>query len=420
MPNEPSRTRAWSSDPINAVAQQASALATNRMVLREIVTIGFLAAGATTRYSCDSVVAGTAGDGVNRWDADTDLVFAAAGVAHSWYVVRLPTLLGTAEVLFDLESSATGSAASFWMSFVGFTGGTTTTRPTATDEFEITTSANILDAVNGPKEWSLTWATDGSAIRLFLREGASPLLTVVMLLERVDSAPAAWVVPVVGAWNFQSAGGAGLIGAWGASLKGRHSGATIACTLVTSVDGSTNLDGLDLLFPTTLDNDGVNGVLGTMRDLYFRTTGSDKKGYPSGTSRRWMTFETMVVPWTGETFGGASANAKIYAATAYQSALLSTSPAAGALGATEEAARWQKITLKFSVPDGSKALIHGWMGAAPAAVHLVVHDGTDFTPLFKPNSTMTVDGTEHTAVILPIGGWWAPPSLVPGAFEEAS
>jgi len=84
--------------------------------------------------SSDSVTASAA----DHWDTSTDLVWAAEGVAHSWFVLRSPNYFGTADPLFMLlvagPASTQNSTLAVVFSRAGFTGGTITARPTATDE----------------------------------------------------------------------------------------------------------------------------------------------------------------------------------------------------------------------------------------------------------------------------------------------
>lgn len=423
--NEPSRSRPWSGDVNNAVAQQADALATNRKLLREIVTVGLLAAGAEVHYSCDSVVAGTVGDGINRWDSDTDLVFAAAGVAHSWMVLRLPeAAFGDLQLLIDLESSATGSSASIYISVAGYTGGSTTTRPaapSANDEFEITWGgAQVLEVTNGPYTWHLLWAADGSAIRLFVERAAGDVVAV-CLLETVARAPAEWFIPVAAGWTFATGGGAGESAMWsGGTLRGHHAGTGTTIALQAPLPSvATDLGGRTLLCPAQASLNVPGTPLGVFRDLYFVDVSiPNLRTYPAGTSRRWMTFDDMVVPWPGVSLGGDSANAAVVPFEIQEGALVAAAPAAGSLGATEEEARWTPIVLTVTVPDGYVAFVHGYFGADPSLRH-VVYDGASFAPFFAEHSTVTVDGAQHTLTILPIGGWWAPPTLVPGVFLES-
>lgn len=91
----------------------------------------------TLKYSCDSATAGTANDGVDRigdtFDA-SKIVRTTGGGARSWAVFESPSALGPVYLCMDYTGSADNLATWAW-SKTAFTGGTTTARPTSTDEF---------------------------------------------------------------------------------------------------------------------------------------------------------------------------------------------------------------------------------------------------------------------------------------------
>lgn len=136
--------------PNVAVPAQGSALASNRRILRLIkdaltTTTSWVddtntpvvpSNMWTVRYSCDSVTAGTVGDGVDRWAADSNLVWANAGSAHSWIVLRQAAINSTFEILISCEGiSVNGNILTIYKSpSAAFSGGTATARPTAVDE----------------------------------------------------------------------------------------------------------------------------------------------------------------------------------------------------------------------------------------------------------------------------------------------
>jgi len=120
----------------------------------------------TVRYSCNGTTAGSVGDGVDRWQSTSDMnpgqmtgVTSLTTTARSWIVLKNTTLDsgGNFQVLFDWMSD-TNQGVSQWFDYgsctiyvsrtAGFTGGTTTTRPSATDEvfcgsgFTATTQVN--------------------------------------------------------------------------------------------------------------------------------------------------------------------------------------------------------------------------------------------------------------------------------------
>ena len=134
----PALDKTWQFN-VNNVRTGTVALDDSRAVLRGIKNrfIGFASNPWVVDYSCNSTVAGTPGDGVDRWAADTDLVFQSAdtGTARSWIVLRNPVT--TMELLIECRSSTTSTGRGIRVVVspsAGFTGGTTTSRPTATDE----------------------------------------------------------------------------------------------------------------------------------------------------------------------------------------------------------------------------------------------------------------------------------------------
>jgi hypothetical protein len=102
---------------------------------------GSIPSGArwTVYYSCDGTTAGTANDGVDRWGGGTydgtKIVRASSG-AHSWMVLKSPTALATGGpyyLIIDYLSAADHQCI-FVLSKAAPTGGTTSARPTSTDE----------------------------------------------------------------------------------------------------------------------------------------------------------------------------------------------------------------------------------------------------------------------------------------------
>jgi hypothetical protein len=93
-------------------------------------------------YSCDGNTAGTANDGVDRWLNNLSITRATAGSAHSWMVLKSPTMSTAtfqpgAPLYMILDASGTTDQVMLNLTFskAAPTGGTTTARPTATDEW---------------------------------------------------------------------------------------------------------------------------------------------------------------------------------------------------------------------------------------------------------------------------------------------
>jgi hypothetical protein len=86
--------------------------------------------------SCDGTTAGTAGDGVDRWTSSFDptkLVNASPGTNHSWAVLTR-TINSVAWYVYLDYANGSPYIGTFGMSKAAPTGGTSTDRPTSTDE----------------------------------------------------------------------------------------------------------------------------------------------------------------------------------------------------------------------------------------------------------------------------------------------
>ena len=156
--------------------------------------IGFATNPWTVRYLCDSVTAGTAGDGVDRWSADTKLVWANAGTAHSWIVLRQTGIGTTYELLISCEgTSVSGSLLTILTSISGFSGGSTTARPTATEELTVASSGQWLGASDVSNRWSVMQSTDGQCTRILV--GYSGNFTTLIVLDKPNNPTTGWTTP---------------------------------------------------------------------------------------------------------------------------------------------------------------------------------------------------------------------------------
>lgn len=134
-------------------------------------------------YSCDGVTAGTANDGVNRimtanaYD-QSKWVRAPAGSAHSWYVLKSGSsicgaLPSTPFYLIVDYGTAADTTYNVYLSKTAPTGGTTTARPTATDEVGMTnhvmadvtvTTHRLMFVTNSVGAFALTYAKSSAGI----------------------------------------------------------------------------------------------------------------------------------------------------------------------------------------------------------------------------------------------------------------
>lgn len=119
----------------------------------------------TVVSSSDSVTA----DSNDNWANIGDIVHASAPTAHSWIVLEAP--VGDLQICFDTGfSSSLPERWGVYISFEdGFTGGTTTNRPTATDELEVSNvSTNIFPTSTFTSKVHCSISDDGEQTRLFV------------------------------------------------------------------------------------------------------------------------------------------------------------------------------------------------------------------------------------------------------------
>jgi hypothetical protein len=128
--------------------------------------IGFADNPWEVMYSCNSVTAGTAGDGIDRWATSSNIV--SSGGAHSWMVLRQPALLSNFQILIDMNGSSMYNGDVIVSPNAGFTGGTTTARPTATDQVEVTPTPSWFSALTSTNcRVHVMMSTDGQCTRIF-------------------------------------------------------------------------------------------------------------------------------------------------------------------------------------------------------------------------------------------------------------
>lgn len=150
----------------------------------------------TVDFSCDGTTAGTPHDGVDRWGSPYNasvLVQNTETNPHSWMVLKSPasicsiskvrnsnTNVGPFYILIDLDYT-NGYTGDFFMSKLGFTGGTASARPTATDELIIGGGGagnppNFFQnhsTSGAQRNMTLTFANDGTFWAALVQPGAS-------------------------------------------------------------------------------------------------------------------------------------------------------------------------------------------------------------------------------------------------------
>jgi hypothetical protein len=180
-------------------------------------------------------------DAVDRWAAATNLVYTAAGgTAHSWIVLKQAGVLSNFQICIDLVTAIGASDhgnANFIVSpNAGFTGGSTTNRPTATDEAEFTwTDRWTFMNTTRAYVWHAMQSTDGQCTRIFVMNGGCNVS--VMFIDKLKNPRAAITQP------------------FACSVQASADGTTDAAT----INAFTNFLSLNVRFSTTNGQAALTG-----------------------------------------------------------------------------------------------------------------------------------------------------------------
>jgi hypothetical protein len=313
-----------------------SSLTDSRNVLRigfVNALLGFASNPWTVVGSCNAVASGM--DGVNRWQNNSDLTWVnASGGAHSWIVLQQAALGPKVQLCIDLVTpnlggspQAHGNMLTMHMSLeAGFgaanggTDGSTTARPTATDEENsvITPSVGWLNgssASSASRDYlvNVMMSNDGHCTRCFIRRPDVAAYTSMFMFERAKTPVPNWAHPVVARW-VSSTGSVPVYTVWSdnAYLRGRAPSGAMGLFL-TSEAWVNNMAGQRVttkneiadefeLFPMGVASEtvGARGRHGRIFDMYWVSTQlADGHSFPGDESRQLLVMGDMAVPWPG-------------------------------------------------------------------------------------------------------------------------
>lgn len=193
-------------DLVNQPISEASSELTARTVLLKIkqALTTFNLNPWTVVGSSDSVAASM--DTTDRWSDVSDLVFRVlSGGVHSWIVLQQSNIAANFQVCFDLSNILAADPnrqnLSIFVSVVaGFTGGSTTDRPTATDEYELNASTSpwLGSMTTGVATMlSCFESSDGQCTRIIASDGSTGIPFTAMGFERPRLPDPAWTNPSV-------------------------------------------------------------------------------------------------------------------------------------------------------------------------------------------------------------------------------
>lgn len=323
MATLPTLTKTWQFSVNNSTGATGTAIDVNRTWTRTVkdALLAFASNPWTMRYSCNSVTAGTAGDGVDRITTNANLVWANAGSAHSWMVLRQTGIATNFELLISCENANASGATLLVVTSpsAGFTGGTTTARPTATDEIAQTNPASAWGiTTNTAMRWHLWESTDGQCTRLITCVSGAIYNTI--WLDKPSNPVTGWTNPSL---SYAAQGATGLSATTLGAVAGAFSariGSTSALLAVSAEGLITSAGSVSFRTNTNWGNIAnevsgewpmlpvgaicvtatVRGRHGTFQDLWTGSGGANTGDtYPSGASNQFAQFDALILPWNG-------------------------------------------------------------------------------------------------------------------------
>jgi hypothetical protein len=266
--------------------------------------LGFALSPWVVVGSSNSVAAAL--DGVDRWVTDANLVWNQPGGAHSWIVLRNPSIPNY-HVLLSCNPLSGGSPNSFRVGScaAGYTGGTTLNDPTGTDSgYTLLNggsggSAWINVAVDFASRWSVMQSTDGQCTRV--------------VMFAVGNMQYFWAFDKL---NFLTLGtpGAANTGVTLAHTTGiaNFAGITaqngVSCTIAQSYESQSNLtiqseiSGTWDIFPVAAVGStvGGRGRIGVFQDMWIGSTAiAPGDGYPAAGPAHFIqvSAQGLIIPW---------------------------------------------------------------------------------------------------------------------------
>lgn len=321
----PTLTKTWQYALNQQILAQGSALATSKRLVRTEKNglLSFASNPFTVAASCNGTTAGSLaansglGDGVDRWAADSDINWNTAGSPKSWAVLRSTAFLTRFEYLLDLSGAdANGARRTIYISpNAGFTGGTTTARPTATDEVVVRSDYTFTGGGNNTHKLHQWLDTTGKHYRC-VAYSAGAIVTA-MLMDNVVVRPTpGWTYPC---FAYMGAGATALnydvLNYTATPLcKGRAPAGLMDIYLTAEGWGNTNCPGVRrlagangisgefLLSPMGVasESTGAEGQHGELSDIWWGiTANAEATGYPGSATKLFHQAGDIVLPNNG-------------------------------------------------------------------------------------------------------------------------
>lgn len=332
----PTLNKTWLFSANNSVGGTGTGNGDTSSILSKIVSTltGFAGGFWTVDYSCSSTVAGTKGDGVNRIGSSA-WVWSNGGQntgVRSWIVLKNSALAGAEILLSTGVGSTTPIQFSMAWSYAGFTGGTTTSDPTATDALWILPAGSYSATYPGtypqanPSGSTFSgklhamMSSDGTCSRVIVCVGG--LNRMLFMFEKPSgSPPTAWTTPLIAtvvtgtssveeltySLIFRSATGifTARVGALGPANMYPTCEAVNGSEVGSGQQYANDIDGTYPMLPVGLmcvTGTGVRGRYAAVNDLWAGVANvAEGTNYPGDASKQFVQLGCLIFPWNGTT-----------------------------------------------------------------------------------------------------------------------
>lgn len=246
------------------------------------------------------------------WAADSDLVWAVSGTAHSWVVLRQTGINGNnIEVLLDLNhsNSYVMTQVVSWSGFT-LTGLSTLNRPTASDEQQVFSGTWLGPTAAFDCILHVMQTNDGECTRVVVSNAGA--VKAAWHFEKPANPETGWSNPAA-VYSIIAAGSSytalhAAAGTWVYFNKSVpvyqttevYASGTLGARITVVNDLTSEWPIIPIRLTSTLY---PSGVLGELADVWFgATTPADGDAYPaSGTLRQFVQFGDQVYPWNQST-----------------------------------------------------------------------------------------------------------------------
>lgn len=330
----PSLDKTWQHDVNNFIAADATESGTQARADARGLLLGIknaLIGFSTQPWTVTSSSNGTTSGASDNWSTIADIVFATSdSTAHSWIVLRQTGISTTFELLINcVHSTATnrGDAIEAYVSRTGFTGGSTTARPTGSEEITLRLNQQWgSGTVNGGARdyrYHCMQSDDGEVTYIVTHTSNAPVGFWIM--ARPKSPISAWTNDYVASIYGENDGNdapdlqdyyetdsnlrtyraeranvtaedAGMTRLFMTGRAFNNDHASQQHTVPNDITGEYPIYSIGL----ASNNSAFRGYMGRMYDLFWGLESlAEGDTYPSGGTRTFVQFGDMVFPWDG-------------------------------------------------------------------------------------------------------------------------